>query len=109
MEYLEPGNIVSSRIVPRDIIESRLEELQRLPETPEIEWRPANLNLGMSAYFENDSEVATSSLRKALDGRAYPIDAATQIFSTAPRLPTRSNAATRLKKQLINCFAAKHL
>lgn len=109
MEYLELANIISPGIIPRDVVEWRLEGLQRLADAPEIEWRIANLDLGMAAYFEKDLAVATTTLRKALDGRTYPIDRTdsdlfycTTLADALQRSGTREEAAN----QLLSCKEA---
>ena len=73
MEYLARGTIMFPGMLPKDLLEARLAHLQRLPNVPEIEWRIANLDVGMSAYFAGELDKATTTLRKALDGRDYPL------------------------------------
>ena len=41
---------------------------------PEISWRLAQARIGLSAYLDGDFAIAQPHLRKALEGRIYPIE-----------------------------------
>lgn len=73
MDFLIRGNAAAPGIVDQAWLNTQLEDLQRQPDTPEIEWRLANLRAGTSAYFLNDFERAARLLEKAMRGRDFPV------------------------------------
>jgi len=106
MEYLTRVNVVSPGILPRDLIEARLANLQYLPDVPEIEWRRASLDVGMLAYFDDELSKTVSHLRKALDGRTYPITRADDDIFVCLSLADamqRTDLFSAAKDQLSRC------
>jgi DNA-binding winged helix-turn-helix (wHTH) protein/TolB-like protein/Flp pilus assembly protein TadD len=106
MEYLTRANAVVPGILPKDLIQARLTHLQYLPDVPEIEWRRANLDVGMLAYFDDELRKAVSHLRKALDGRTYPITRADDDIFVCLSLTDamqRNNLTSEAEGQLSRC------
>ncbi len=71
--YLLRANVESPGVLDTGTLSAHLDELQRQPDTPEIEWRLANVDVGMAAYFNDELEQAIAQLGKALQGRNYPV------------------------------------
>ncbi len=72
--YLDRAAIAAPRILGTLIDPSRVVALQDKLATPEIEWRQAHARAGLNAYFAGDIEQTKTHLKRALEGRTYPIE-----------------------------------
>lgn len=104
--FLMRTNVSSPGVLDSDLLNANLEALQRQPDTPEIEWRLSNLDVGMAAYFDNDTQRAATLLGKALRGRNYPVSRADDdLFACGSLVDAlaRSGRSPEAADQLSKC------
>lgn len=106
MEYLGRGNVASMGILPENLAESRLDMLRHAQGTPEIDWRMANMDAGMLAYYHGELDRAVTELGKALNGRTYPVTRADDdVFACASLVDAkrRSGRTAEADDLLVRC------
>ncbi|MEM9314884.1 MAG: winged helix-turn-helix domain-containing protein [Pseudomonadota bacterium] len=108
MQFLGRANVIAPGILDHALLNAHLVQLQRQPDTPEIEWRLSNLDVGMSAYHQNDLGRAATLLDKALRGRAFPVMRADDdLYACASLVDAweRSGHPEAAATQLSQCLA----
>ncbi|MEM8489879.1 MAG: winged helix-turn-helix domain-containing protein [Pseudomonadota bacterium] len=106
MQFLGRANIIEPGILDHALLSAHLEELQQQPDTPEIEWRLSNLDVGMWAYHQNDLARSIELLERALRGRDFPIAKADDDLYACASLAdaqARSGSAGAAATQLASC------
>lgn len=110
MQFLGRANLIAPGLLDHALLLEHLAELQLQPDTPEIEWRLSNLDLGMEAYYQNDLERAANLLGKALRGREFPISKADDDLYACASLADalkRSGDDDAAAAQLAQCQAQR--
>ena len=106
MDYLARVGIAAPGILDSVLPGGNPSQLQQRPDTPEIEWRLANLYAGMHAYFDGDLTEAIDALGKSMEGRNYPVRRADEDLFVCGSLVdalARSGSADRAAAELVEC------
>ncbi|MFK7828308.1 MAG: winged helix-turn-helix domain-containing tetratricopeptide repeat protein [Congregibacter sp.] len=73
MQFLGRANIIAPGVLDHALLSAHLSDLQIQPDTPEIEWRLSNFDMGMAAYHQDNFERAAELLSKAMRGSDFPV------------------------------------
>ncbi|MEL7043402.1 MAG: hypothetical protein AAGL66_00060, partial [Pseudomonadota bacterium] len=114
MQFLGRANVIAPGILDHALLSAHLAQLQRQPDTLEIEWRLSNLDVGMSAYHRDDLSRAATLLDKAMRGRTFPVIradddlyACASLVDALQRSGDPEAAATQLSECLADLSAAE--
>lgn len=108
MRFLGRANVSAPGVIDQTMLIAHLTDLQRRPDTPEIEWRLSNFDVGMAAYHEGDLERAVKLLDNSMRGRDFPIARADDDVYACTSLAdalARSGKRRAAADQLSQCLA----